>query len=113
MLRKARRYYTKLSAFVPIQAATLALAEFYSDVLAEVAPGGPSHGLLPTSHFKLALGHFWIEFWGTRLPITRTFIHQFLDLLAEATRGGFVGTFTASLTHAEADTTIFVQMGVE
>ena len=101
-----------LSTFLPIQVAVSSLTEIYSVLIPQLAPGGPSNHLLPTSTLRLSYGQFWIEFRSDRLPLTWRFLDQFFSVLVEVMEQGFVGTFTAALSHAEADVTVWVRMGV-
>ena len=106
------RYYTMLSTFLPIQVAVSSLGEIYSVLIPQLAPGGPSNHLLPTPTLRLSYGQFWIEFRSDRLPLTWHFLNQFFSALVEVMEQGFVGTFTAALSHAETDVTVWVRMGV-
>lgn len=96
----------------PVQAAASALASLYSALLLEIGPGGRSSHVLPTKHFQFILGHFYIDFVIDRGVISWDFIRQVFNILVEVTEAGGAGTFTASLSHAGADVTVYIRLGV-
>ena len=81
--------------------------------MAHIAPGGPWSGLLSTHHFKITIGRFWIEFRSDDVRISRQFVHDFSGRMIHTVQEGFAGTFSAMLSHAGADVTVYVRMGVK
>lgn len=88
------------------------MGSFFSALMLEIGPGGRSSGLIPTEHFQFVYGRFYIEFYRDRGRITWNFIHQVFGILFEVIEAGGAGTFTASLSHADADVTVYVRLDV-